>query len=141
MKRLTLYTHRYELALRDFAAGAADNGLITVRRAGWRGNNRVFCVCCLWDALQPDFTDGLMVLLEEIAMQENPVYRQSPKLRDLGSDLRHTPVHSQGVKSLDQFLKLNRGLHLEGYVTFRMSEYCETLDMMTYSLIKKLKLT
>ena len=81
-----------------------------------------------------------MALLANIAQQENPLYQQSQKLREMAGDLQGTALYSSLQKSLEHFVKHNQVLHLEGYVTFRMTEYREKLDMMSYSLIKKMKL-
>jgi len=81
-----------------------------------------------------------MTLITEIALLENPVYKYSAKLRDMAKDLRGTPIYNEGLIALSHFLKHSRLLHLEGYVAFRMSEYREKLDFMSYSLIKKMKL-
>jgi len=89
----------------------------------------------------PVLTNGLIALLIDIALEENPVYRHSQKLRDMAYDLRDTALHRKLAGDLTRFLTRARDLHLEGYLNFRMAEYREKLDMMSYSLIKKMKLT
>jgi len=136
MKQLTIYTNRYSQLLEEFTASAASNVLI-VRRAGWL-NGGLFAINCAYNPAA--FARGLMTLLADIALQKNPIYQNSQKLRDMAGDLRGTDLYTTALGELSRFLKHNRILNLEGYVTFRMSEYREKLDMMSYSLIKKMKL-
>ncbi len=56
-------------------------------------------------------------------------------------DLRGTQIHLENKKQLTDFLKNNSAVHIEGYASFRMAEYNYKLDLMTYSLIKKLRMT
>jgi hypothetical protein len=80
-----------------------------------------------------------MSLLAEITMQENPVYRHAPKMRELARRLRETPRYKQEIHMLRKYFKSNTGLHIEGYVRFRMGWYAEMLDLLSYRLIKKLR--
>ena len=94
-----------------------------------------------WKAAQGGgVAEALLVMLEEIAVLENPVYRHSPKLRALADGLRGTPLHQRELVRLREFLKTASSLNIEGYITFRMVEYREKLDMVAYTLIKKMNL-
>ena len=137
MKQLTISTHQYSHQLEDFAALAKDAGWLTTYAAGW--NRGQFSINCRYKHA-PAFAEGLMIFLTDITLQENPIYQHSPKLQDMAHDLRKTPLYTAGLLDLSNFLKHSRILHLEGYVTFRMSEYREKLDLMSYSLIKKMNL-
>jgi len=135
MKQLTICTNRHNQELRKFTLASAAAGEIIVRRAGWISGNMYGIICtyihtipCLYD------------LLAKIAIQDNPVYKYSRKLADMARNLRGTALYAEGQKELTYFLQQNDTLHLEGYVTFRMSNFREKLDLMSYSLIKKLKL-
>ena len=138
MKQLTISTHRYSRLLEDFASAIASGGVI-IRRAPVL-NGGLFSVNCRYNHVTTAFIDGLMTLLTDIALQENPVYQHSPKLREMAGDLHSTPLYAAVYKDFAHFIKHSRTLHLEGYVAFRMTEYREKLDMMSYSLIKKMKL-
>ena len=138
MKLLTICTRRYTQQLEDFTACATAGGLITTPKTGREGG--LFFAVCRYDHSQAAFPKGLMTLLADIAVQENPVYLHSPKLQCMANDLHKTSLFDTGLKNLTRFLKHNRLLHLEGYVAFRMADYREKLDMMSYTLIKKLKL-
>lgn len=85
--------------------------------------------------------DAFAALLEHVAIQANPVYRHSVKLAELAADLRSTPIHAENTRRLAAFLKHNTSMHLEGYAAFRMRTFKEKLDMMTYTLIKKIRLS
>jgi len=137
MKQLTIYTHRYSQLLEDFAG--KDDGLIIANRSALAEG--LLTVYCQYDNARPVFAKGLMNLLTDIIVQENPIFQYSPKLQDMAHDLRKTPLYDRGLKNLRRFIKHNRALHLEGYVNFRMSDYREKLDMMSYTLIKKLRLS
>ena len=136
MPHLTISTHKYPQLLDDFAAEAEKNGWLAVRHTGRHAGR--FYINCSYSHIKPAFASGLMALLTRVAMEENPVYQHSPKLRDMARDL--PSPYEPGLKDLTRFLRHSGKLHLEGYVTFRMTEYREKLDMMSYSLIKKLKL-
>jgi len=114
------------------------SGWISTYKSGWEGS--VFFVSCRYSHAQPAFVKGLMALVAEITVWENPVYQHSPKLQGMAHDLSKTPLYDAELKCLTRFLKHSQQLHLEGYATFRMADYREKLDMMSYTLIKKLKL-
>jgi len=132
MKRFTLYTERYIQKAREFMAQKN----CCVHNEEKRGGQ--FAFYFTWEGGDP--AQALMELLEEVALQENPVYRHAPKMRMLARELRSTPLFVNEVNELRQFLRINKYLHIEGYVAFRMGKYCEKLDMVSYSLIKKLNL-
>jgi len=138
MKLLTIYTHRYSQQLNGFTTRAEAGDWITTSKAATEGG--VFSVNYRYNQQLTAFTKGLMALLADIAIQENPIYQHSPKLQSMAYDLRKTPLYEYELKSLAGFIKHSRILHLEGYVTFRMADYRDKLDMMSYTLIKKLKL-
>jgi len=139
MKQLTIFTHRYNQLLENYTADAQKVGGLTIRKAG-KQNGVKFFVSCLVSHTEPAFIDGLICLLVDIALHENPVYQNSTKLRDMAGDLKGTQLYANLRRGIIRFLKNNQTLHLEGYVAFRMKEYREKLDMMSYSLIKKMKL-
>ena len=139
MNQLTISTYRYVTLLEDFTARVFNSGRLTMHNAGWHGE--LFSITYRYKSTQPDFMESLITMLTDIAMQENPIYQHSPKLQDMARDLRNTSLFTSSLNSLVHFVKYSRILHLEGYVTFRMTEYREKLDMMSYSLIKKMKLT
>jgi len=134
MKRLTLRTVQYVHIVKEFAA-ARD---VCVLRAKKRGCDHTFHL--MWAGERGALARGLMDLLEEVAMQENPVYRCSPMMRRLARALRGMPFYEKEIQGLGRFLQGNDSLHMEGYVRFRMGKYCEMLDSMSYSLIKKMNL-
>jgi len=139
MKLLTIYTHRYHKLLENFAASWATGVKPSICKV--RGQKSGPFSVCIHSTTEPSFVEELMALLIDIALQENPIYRYAPKLRDMAADLERTQLYKNLQRDLNRFLKHSRTLHLEGYIAFRMTEYREKLDMMSYSLIKKMKLT
>jgi len=138
MKRISIHTSKYENELRDFAAKAAAAGTIAIKWSRFCEKRRLFglgCVC----ADYPTTLEALSFLLMDIAEAENAVYRYSLKLRALAHGMRNPAICEQEVSRLRKFLRENKILHLEGYVTFRMDEYRDKLDMMIYSLVKKIR--
>ena len=135
MKQLTILTHRYSTLLEKFANETQDTGGITVRRGG------LFAVKCQVPRHKLPLAERIMTLLTDIAIQENPVYQHSRKLQSMAGDLRGTEIFSSMKKELLHYIKHSNMLHLEGYINFRMAVYREKLDYMSYSLIKKMKLT
>ena len=138
MKRLTIYTQQYENLLRDFAKGLDIFDVKFVRH----GKNRLFCMCLTWENETNALAiDRLAAFLQDVAALENPVYRYSIKMREMAKALQETSAHSVETKRLKAFLRGSRVLNLEGYITFRMSEYRHKLDIMSYRAIKKIELT
>jgi len=123
--------------LEEFTARSKDCGWFAVHRSGWESG--LFTVCCQYDNSKQALAKGLMTLIADIVVQENPIYQHSSKLQDMAHDLRKTPLFATGLKGLARFLKHNNALHIDGYVAFRMTDYREKLDIMSYTLIKKLK--
>ena len=129
MRRIRIYSAKYAAELADFAHDISD--ICTV-------NNCMY----IWESpVTERFARSLMHLLHRIAMNENPVYRHSPKLRDLADGLLDTDTHAWALVELTAFLKTGRAIILEGYVTFRMEAYHAKLDMMLYTIVKKINLS
>jgi len=135
MKQLNICTSKYENELRDFAAKAAAAGTIAIKRSKTNELFELECVCMNYKAL-PGALTGLLM---DIAEAENAVYRHSPKLREMARDVRNSPIHEREVGRMRAFLAENKALNLEGYATFRLGEYRDKLDMMIYTLVKKIK--
>jgi len=133
MKRLTIHTYTYKNELKNFIKTLTQNNLCTISIA------TSHAVKLTW-ANSKDFIETILFLLYNIAMLENPVYRYSPKLKNLASILQNTELHNTELTRLETFLKSNSELNLEGYVTFRMEEYSAKLDMILYEIIKKIKI-
>jgi len=136
MKTLIISTHKYKHVLDSFAT---NKGINIIARHTYRRENGIYTVKCTFVHNEASISN-LMSLLTDIAQLENPIYKHSPKLRDMAKDLHKTPMYAATCKALSRFLRHSRTLHLEGYVTFRMADYRDKLDIMSYSLIKKMKL-
>jgi len=95
----------------------------------------------IWEAPSTEtFARSLMHLLHKIALAENPVYRHSPKLRELADGLLTTDTFAQTLAQLKVFIKSSKEINLDGYVIFRMEAYRTKLDMMLYNIVKKINL-
>jgi len=135
MRRLTIHTSNYKSELINFAKSVAESNLCAIKshpggiNLTWKNSD-----CS-------SIFEELLLLLQNIAMYENHVYRHSPKLRDLAEGLKNTELHMYELQQLKAFLKANKELNLEGYVTFRMEAYREKLDMMLYTIVKKINLS
>jgi len=132
MKRFFIFTSKYEGLLNNFSEKAAAEKIIYIK-------NFSECVLEISIANREKFCDLLLALLFDIAEAENPVYKYSAKLRETAREIRKTPLCEKELRRLKKFVFESKELHLEGYVTFRMDEFNEKLDMMIYSLAKKLK--
>ena len=138
MKKLVIKTQLYNRQLEGFAARFTRDCEFVCRFSNWHGG--IFTINCIYDPTQDSFLNELVTLLTDIALYENPVFRHSSKLQDMAKDLKDTEVYDSLRESLGIYIKQNSNLNLEGYINFRMSKYREKLDMMSYSLIKKMKL-
>jgi len=134
MKRLTIHTGKYERELAQFAANITEQ--CTVAQISQS------TIVLSWNkSLSIVIVQTLMLLLHCIALQENPVYRYSLRLRSLADELLHTEIYDSEAHFLLKFLRTNKTIHLEGYINFRMENYIAQLDLMLYSVAKKLNLT
>jgi hypothetical protein len=133
MKLLTLYTEKYEKKLSVFLEYAP----IVVRGNGFC--DPLYFFRCAYAAKETRFTDALANFLEDIVLYENPIYRNSVKLRHAAHRMRRT--NSATREHLRQYLRQHKALHIEGYTAFRMEGYKHKLDLMMVGLIRKLKLT
>jgi hypothetical protein len=135
MKRFLLHTVKHKAALIDFAEKVAADEVIYIKNTG-NPDGAVFYFAI---AEREAFCETLLHLLCDIAEAENPIYKHSAKLRQMAHDLRKTPLFGSELRLLSEFVSTGKEIHLDGYVTFRMGEFKEKLDMMVYSLVKKLK--
>jgi len=139
VKRLTIYTVGFDRQLYDFAR---DFGLVRLLWAKWRSGGQVFGVQLAWENGDTTEVVGRVCgFLQQLVALENPLYGHSPKLMELALGLQGTPVHQREVKRLKGFLRGSRVLHIEGYLNFRMGEFRNHLDVISYRAIKKMKLT
>ncbi|MCL2285012.1 MAG: putative sporulation protein YtxC [Firmicutes bacterium] len=137
MKHLVLYTTNHKNELINFAEATASRNLCAIDEIcpGPQGCS----IKLKWQAaVNNHFIQSLLLLLYNIAIKENPIYRHSSKLRHMAENLLNTPLHKDDLKRLKTFLRTGKELHIDGYVTFRMEEFREKLDMMLYSIIKKI---
>ncbi|MDR1560340.1 MAG: putative sporulation protein YtxC [Clostridiales bacterium] len=84
-------------------------------------------------------TEGFYSFLEWAAFQENAALRGMPKLTELTRKLISPDIGARNIESLDEYIKKNRGLHVEGYVRFRMAEYNNYLNCLLYAIMKRTK--
>ena len=139
MKHLTLYTVQHEQMLQSVAAKWTLHDKVIIEKGRWLRNNHVFGMRTRWACSLTDMAEEVMALLAAVAMQANPVYRQAPKLRQMAQALQSTHLYIEHVDKLKIYLRANKSLHMEGYVMFCMEDYRRRLDMMSYSVIKKIR--
>ena len=138
MKRLTIYTHSHDKLLLKFVKGL---NISTVQSSKRRKNDYYIGVRLAWEnEVHEQIIDCLAAFLQDVAVLENPVYRCSPKLREIAKDLQESPAHSREVQRLKAFLRGSRVLNLEGYIIFRMGEFRHQLDIISYRAVKMLGL-
>jgi len=131
MKHITIHTNRYKTELADFAKNIEIHNLCTIVKE--------YPLRLAWEnSVTNEFTRELLLLLHRIATYENPVYRYSTKLQDLALGLKDTALFFDDVKRLKSFLQANKELHIDGYIAFRIDEYCEKLDTILYTIVKKI---
>ncbi|MCL1863317.1 MAG: hypothetical protein FWF78_07115 [Defluviitaleaceae bacterium] len=128
MKKFLLLTDKHESALHVFIKKACEEYVVKPT------DGLKFYIC---DTEM--FCEMLLGLLLEVAESENPMYKHSSKLREMAKNLKGTPLYGRELNHLKKYVNTNTELHLEGYVTFRMEELKGKLDLMVYSLVKKIK--
>ena len=85
-------------------------------------------------------TEGFYSFLNWAAFQENAALKGMPKLAKLIRKLISPDIERCNIERLDEYIKKNRILHVEGYVHFRMAEYNDYLNCLLYSIIKQTKI-
>lgn len=128
MSNFKLMTDKYEAEAREILTKARDAGEI-----------RALTRFEFYIMEHEKFCEALLGLLLKIAENENPMYKNSAKLREMAKDLKRTPIYASELHLIKKYVATNTEMHLEGYVTFRMDEIKGRLDLMVYSLVKKLK--
>ena len=111
MKRIVLRTQRHKALLKEWAK--------TKGRRVW--------------------VRDVMALLAEAAMNDNAIYRHAPKMRELARRMCDAPLYKEEIIRLRRFLRDAQCLHIDGYIRFCMGWYAQTLDFLSYRLIKKLR--
>lgn len=130
MEKLTIHSEIYQRRLLLFAQNDSLRGIPYIIN----GHE----IALMWEAkATKEVARRLLLLLYDIAITENPVYRYSPKLRRMAQSLENTPLYEHDLAKLMDYICTNTGLHVDGYVTFRMDKYKETLDLMLYRMAKK----
>jgi len=144
MKHIAIYTIRYKNELENFMTNAKKNNFCITNKKQDTSNvipskASCFFMKLAWEKSVADkITQELIHMLYHIVTNENPVYKYSPKLKDLSTSLHNTPQYENDVEQLKSFLHSSKELNIDGYVTFRMDEYKEKLDMMLYKIVKKI---
>ncbi|MCL2386123.1 MAG: putative sporulation protein YtxC [Defluviitaleaceae bacterium] len=136
MKKIVIFTTKYENELRDFAAKAAASEIIYINDSSKKCERYALRISI---ADKDAFSEEFLLALMNIAEKENPVYRYSAKLRKMARELRESPLQGRELHRLKSFFAASKEINIEGYVTFRMGEFREKLDTMIYSLVKKIK--
>ena len=128
MKKLTIYTANHESYVKNFVAG------IDIIKTEHKKP-----LCITWqNENHNQVVSHLATLLQQLAAKENPIYKSLPKMMELAKNL--STQNEEEAKRLKYFLKTSRRLNIEGYITFRMSDYRHKLDILGYRVIKKLRL-
>ena len=138
MRRFTFFTRKYENELKEFVAKATEAKAIYIEKNEFFKRNEEFALGVAI-ADKNTFCEILLGLLMDISVSENPIYKHSAKLRIAAEGLNNTPIFTRELRRLKEFLSESRELNIDGYVIFRMNEFKEKLDMMVYSLVKKIK--
>jgi hypothetical protein len=127
MKKFALHSVLHKAALSEFVAKAAAAEIIYIDENGF--------VIAKEDA----FCEILLHFLMDIAESENPIYKKSSGMQKMAQDLRSSPIFAQELCALTEFVSAENALHVDGYTTFRMEAFREKLDLLVYSLVKKIK--
>ena len=139
MKRITIHTTNHKSKLLRFAETAAEHNLCITEKNHQTGD---YSIIFAWEAsVTSAFIQALIILLYDIVTYENPIYRHSPKLRNLAEGLQDTQLYQCDIERLKAFLRANKDLNIDGYLAFRMEAYRAKLDMMLYRIIKKINST
>ena len=130
--KITLQTAKYYEELFEFSQNLPE-GLTLLRIAR---RKKIFAVT-LEGNNKNHIAECMIPTLQKIAMNENSVYRLSPKLREIANNYPKTTY----INRLSGFLTNRKKINIDGYIIFGMAEYSDNLNMITYNLMKKFKLS
>ena len=82
--------------------------------------------------------DDLLDILYEFMLHQNPIFRQSQRLRQAAEQVFMRTRHNN-MQQLKTFINENNTLNLEGYIQFRLYEQNIALNLMLYSLAKRIR--
>ena len=83
---------------------------------------------------------GLLVdFLHQLLMGQNPLYNRSPKLRQMAKDTVFRQCREGDADKLARYLEENAALHVEGYIQFRLYEESCALNLLLYSLARRIQ--
>ena len=124
MRTLTIHTDAYLKELDEATCGF-------IRRVKGKGYIRLY--------YETFDTEGFYSFLDWAAFQENIVLKGASKLAKLTRGLISPDIEHRNIKRLDEYIKKNRVLHVEGYIHFRMAEYNNYLNRLLYAIMKRTK--
>ncbi|MDR2650178.1 MAG: hypothetical protein LBB94_10745 [Clostridiales bacterium] len=126
MRTLTIYTDTYLEELAEATSGF-------IRRVKRPGQGYIKLYYERFD------TEGFYSFLEWAAFQENAALKGIPKLAELTRGFISPDIGLRNIRILDEYIKKNRTLHVEGYVHFRMAEYNDYLNRLLYGILRRAK--
>jgi len=92
-------------------------------------------VCLVLDA-PASFADNISSLLETIILEKNQVAMAHARLREILSNIVFEPGKNKIARLVEQYISECDYLNLEGFVTFRLSDYSHKVDLVMYAAIK-----
>lgn len=128
MRALCIYTERYPDEMKRFFP--ADGGLVLTR--GSVGQAEYIYV-----SNRQSVRARLQSLMEYIILCDNPALADGEKAFDSVAELAFRPTRGRTEAGLAEYLKEYGALNIEGYISFRMSEYSGRLNETLYSIVKK----
>jgi len=76
-------------------------------------------------------------ILQDAALDSNSVTKNSQKLRKLVLAAMPMGVISRQERQLENYIRENSSIDIEGYVKFRMCEFNNHVNFLLYKIIKK----
>jgi len=131
VRGLTLYTGQYAAECAQWLKGNPDFLVTAEDRAGPLYSVRVFFE---WSA-----AGQLVDFFYRLLLQRNPLYGQSEKLRTLAAETLRRQDQEQSIRALGEFLNETDSLNVEGYLQFRMFDQDCALNLLLYSLVRRLR--
>lgn len=128
MKTLCIYTEKYPEAMRRFFPADGDSVLAY---GSMNGADYIYA------SNRQSTRVRLQGMMEYILLNDNPVLVDSEKAFGSVAELAFQPTRGIMKLKLEEFLRESDAISIEGYISFRLSEYSGRINAILYSIVKK----
>ncbi|MCL2566183.1 MAG: putative sporulation protein YtxC [Defluviitaleaceae bacterium] len=83
-----------------------------------------------------NFTSNIITLFERIILERNQVAKVHDRLKELLANIVIGPSKKDIIHLINKYILESDHINLEGFVTFRLSDYSHMIDLVLYQAVK-----